>query len=90
MNHQIFKYTIPVRTSAQPIVMPAGAELLHAHEEEGEICIWALVDSRQTATEKRFIFTMQTGARFDAGACRYIGTAHLPGPLVFHVLELKL
>lgn len=84
----IYKYVLP-RTNPAIVVMPSGAEVLHAHEQDGRLCVWALIDPRQTETEKRLFAIVGTGNEFAAEDMRYIGTAHFQGPLVFHVFELK-
>lgn len=84
----IYKYTLP-RTNPALVVMPAGAEVLHAHDQDGHLCVWSLIDPRQTETEKRIFAIVGTGHEFAAEGMRYVGTGHFPGPLVFHVFEIK-
>lgn len=72
-------------------VMPAGAEILHVKERDNFPCIWALVDTRQTVTERRTFHIVQTGDDIPADAGRYIGTVHLHnGTHVLHVFGGQL
>ena len=82
----IWKFTLAPWTTA--IEMPAGARLLHAPEQDQEVCVWAEVDPGARLVIHR-VAAIPTGGRV-AGECRYIGTAHivdLGQHLVFHVYD---
>ncbi len=68
------------------VSMPVGAEVLHAAGQGDEVCIWALVDPTAPKERRRFD-VYGTGHPMPADPGRYVGTAHLSGPLVFHVFE---
>ena len=71
------------------VPMPIGAEVLHAAGQGADVCVWALVDP--TAPEERRYFDVYgTGHPMPAEPGRYVGTVHLPGPLVFHVFDRRL
>lgn len=81
----IWKY--PLRTTdAQAINMPAGAELLTIQVQNGEPCVWALVDPKAPG---HFV-TLSiygTGHPVDTHG-EYVGTYQLgDGALVFHVFR---
>lgn len=78
----IWKYEV----GQEPIPMPLGARILHAHTQGGGIYVWALVDTTAPLKPRR-VWVMPTGREFNAGSDVYIGTVHLPTGLVFHVFE---
>jgi hypothetical protein len=83
---RIFKYTI--NPNKLFYNMPEGAKILTAHEQNGDICVWAEVDSEQLKMEQREILVFGTGHSIPDEPRRYIGTAFLEnGGLVFHVYE---
>lgn len=84
----IYKYKLANMADTYA-VMPAGAEILHAHEQGDNICVWALIDPRQTETEKRIFKIVGTGHEFAAEGMRYLGTAHFDGQFVSHIFEVK-
>ena len=85
----IWKFPLKV-TDGQNISMPIGAEILTVQAQNGEPCIWALVDPKAD-TEIRFFEIFGTGHPIfsDAGVSRkYISTFQLRGGnLIFHVFE---
>ena len=92
----IYKYTLKA-TEQQLVTMPAGAAILSAHEQRGEICLWALVNPDLAADEERDIEVLGTGhelPKFDIGDFakgrsvqrKFINTVFI-GSLVFHVFE---
>lgn len=88
MAKQIFKFKLATGSS-NAIVMPAGAEIVHVHEQDNWPHLWAIVDSRQTETERRNFHVATTGSDIPDGFVRYIGTAHLNGgTFVVHVFEM--
>jgi len=86
MRKVVWKYAL-IPGYLTDITMPAGAQVLCAREQGNDICVWALVDADQAATEVVKFAVRPTGQEFD-DAGKYVGTAHLPGPLVFHVFVL--
>lgn len=71
---------------ADILFMPRGAKPLHVHEQDGTICLWALVDSTAPYARHRVVVicTGQPVLLTD----EYVGSAHLfdeHGNLVFHV-----
>ena len=82
----IYKYAADL--SEQTYVIPAGYEVLSAHEQHGQICVWVEQDMFSTGMGRRVKFTViPTGASFDSDMVGdYVGTVLLEvGALVFHV-----
>ena len=78
----------PLKVADQQYVeMPYGAQILSAHVQAGQICLWALVDPEQPP-EQRSVVVLGTGhpAPSFIGRMLFIGTVLLSGgSLVFHV-----
>ena len=87
MSKAVFKYPVEL-TDKSSIMMPRHAEILHFAWQNGEPCIWALVNTHpQTPKERRWFRFAGTGHTI-AEKVSYIGTVHMPGPLVFHLFEI--
>ena len=72
----------------QGILMPVGAEILSAANQDGNLCIWAIIDPSKES-ESRHIEIVGTGLSLpcDMGVDRrFIGTA-LIDVFVWHVFE---
>lgn len=89
----VFKYVIA--DTRHWVIMPKGAEIVHAHEQRGQVCIWAVAESVEVGSEAsdgceiREFVTVGTGNAEVPDGARYIGTAHLQGgALVLHVFEI--
>jgi len=83
----IYKY--PIRaTDVQSVEMPEGAEILTVQTQNGDACIWALVNEDAPYKVRR-IEVFGTGHQVSEEHKRkYIGTFQLRGgALVFHVFE---
>lgn len=85
----IHKYVISTNVTCNKISMPMGAKIISAHEQHGEVCIWAIVNT-ELAMEIRNIVVFGTGQQIiKALNLSFIDTVHLnSGDLVFHVFEL--
>lgn len=83
MNRTIWK-TVLKPTDVQEIEVPVGAEMLCAHEQHNQICVWFRCDP-DAGREKRKIAIVWTGHAAPADGA-YLGTASLHGgQLIFHV-----
>jgi hypothetical protein len=84
----IYKYPITV-TDQQTVSMPAGAEILTAQVQRGQVCLWARVDpQKDDVRTQRNIRVAGTGHSVGPD-WKYIGTVHLMGgDLVFHIFEV--
>lgn len=79
----IFKYKL---SAAISIEMPELSEVLSAHEQGGEIYLWALVNP-QNINEVRHFRVLGTGHKVPDKQV-FINTVHLESEsLVFHVFE---
>ena len=79
----IYKYVLSSDTS---IDMPVGAELLSVHQQEGKVCLWALI-ATEAAKESRRFLTYGTGHVIPDKKIHYLGTVYLYNGMVFHVFE---
>ena len=82
----IYKYELQLGT--QVVRMPAGAQVLSAHNQHGSLCIWALVDPKAPMVDRAFLVTgtghtIEEGIRLDL----FIGTVII-SPFVWHVFEV--
>lgn len=82
----IYKYPLAY-VDQQQVAMPAGARILSAAVQHGQLCIWALVDAEPDDVVSRLICMRGTGHRVpDAVADMFIGTIlSMDGTLVFHI-----
>lgn len=87
MTKTIWKYEIsPEKVS---IEMPKGAEILSVQIQDGNPCIWALVNPKNEPKEK-VIEIFRTGHEIpcDGIVRNFIGTFQMfGGNLVFHLFE---
>lgn len=83
MATEIWKFPV-VGSSA--VLMPEGAVILSAGEQDGVICIWAVVNISKPKVE-RTIEVIGTGWRMDWSARVFIGTVQMLNGLVFHVFD---
>jgi hypothetical protein len=84
MMKRIYKYPLEI-TGVQPVDMPAGAKLLSVANQNGTLCLWAMVDT-DAPNDRRVIVICGTGHAMDDAGLIFIGTV-LMGPLVWHVFE---
>jgi hypothetical protein len=84
----IWKFKLQT-TDEQQILMPKGSEILTVQIQDGEPCIWAMINEPNAEAEKRYIEVFGTGNPIlSHGPRKYIGTYQLRGgALVFHVFE---
>lgn len=85
----IWKYqldrSMPDEVGIVKINIPAGAQFLTVHEQDGGVYMWALVDGEHPLMPYEFYVT-GTGWTLPEGCqiTNYLGTAHVP-PFVWHV-----
>jgi len=87
----VWKY--PLACADDQIVnLPIGATVLHAREQHGALCIWALVDSDKPAVEPHHVHIAGTGHPIEhSKGIRYISTLFLEaGFVVLHVFEFEM
>lgn len=81
---RVFKYPLEVKDGPQDPGVPHGAQILHVAMQDGKICIWALIDTRQKASNRLFVVYGTGHPITTVGP--YIGTAH-DRQFVWHVFE---
>jgi hypothetical protein len=85
----IWKYPLVI-TDTQSVWMPAGAELLTAQEQNGMLCLWALVNPT-AELRQHAIYVVGTGNPTYMDAADYVGTVQMAGGmLVWHVFAERL
>lgn len=78
-------YPLPDQVS---IEMPAGAEVLSANEQYGDLCIWAAVDPGQPVEARRFLLPRTGFSVRDLGESKFVDTVLLEdGASVIHVFD---
>tara|TARA_Y100000310_G_scaffold151248_1_gene150820 strand:- start:944 stop:1216 length:273 start_codon:yes stop_codon:yes gene_type:complete len=83
----IWKYEIPVHPTIH-LEMPVGAEPLSVGNQNGDICIWALVfDDRIKETRKFGVAGTGHPLQWEMTAKSFIGTVQI-GQFVWHVFEI--
>lgn len=83
----IWKFGLPLEDKVA-IEMPEGAKVLSVGVQQGNPCIWAMVNARAPKVLRSF-YVHGTGHRVDIPYdARFIGTIQLlDGGLVFHVFD---
>ena len=82
-DRRIWKYAL---SPGFGVEMPEDAEVLHAAAQGDDLCVWAIGTPTKPRT-RRYFDVYGTGHPCPPQLGRYVGTAHLPGPLVLHVFE---
>lgn len=82
----IYKYTLT--PAERTVKTPFRSQFICAHEQLGSICVWAEVDTSETATEEHTFEIFCTGHEMPEGNRRYLGSVFMDnGFYVFHVYE---
>jgi hypothetical protein len=83
----VWKYTLDAETVVQ---IPVGYQTLDVHEQNGKVCMWALVDDKNPIINRKFILVGTGFAAPDISHdANYVGTAYLcGGSLVLHVFDV--
>lgn len=82
----VWKYVLEIIDGPQRREIPyvGGPVPAHVHEQRGEVCVWAEVDTELTPMPYEF-YVIGTGHPAPEGA-DYIGTAHTHGgQLIWHI-----
>ena len=84
---KIYKYELEI-TNLQSVSMPIGANVISANVQNGKLCIWALVDTRNSDKNKS-IAVAGTGYEIDFTVSDYdfyfVDTVMMSDILVLHV-----
>jgi hypothetical protein len=83
----VYKYPLPLNDRVT-LEIPRGAKPLYVAEQNGQLCLWALVDPEHVEEERGF-YILGTGQRTtDDKTTQYVGTAICDGGrFVWHVFE---
>ena len=84
MSRTVWKYPLPFNDSEE-VALPKGARPLRVGMQQGDLMLWALVDT-DADMEPRYFGVRGTGHEVAPGAA-YIGSTE-DGPFVWHVFEL--
>ena len=90
-NRSIYKYKIDI-TDKQILTLPKGAKILSVINQFNVACIYAMVDTETTETEKYSLQCYGTGhpIRHD-DSYKFLGTvAMLDGNFIYHLFFLPL
>ena len=84
---KIYKYIIPI-SDEQTVKIPYDAKILSAQMQNGQLCLWAIVDPKSDVQGGKVISIHGTGheLRESPGQLKFISTVQ-DGPLVWHVFE---
>jgi hypothetical protein len=80
----IYKYRLGLTDDS--LQMPIGAEILCVQTQQGEITIWALVDTNAASETRRFAIH-GTGFSVPNDGRLYLGTVQI-APFVWHIFEV--
>ena len=80
----IHKFELEI-TDVQTIGMRADAKILHVDNQNGTLCIWALLSTSDVITERRF-YIFGTGHQVPRIGLKHIGSV-LMDEFVWHVFE---
>lgn len=84
MSEVIWKYPLVI-TGIQSVSMPLAAKILSVANQDGTMCLWALVNP-SCAPQERVIKIVGTGSPMPREPSEFIGTV-LHGPHAWHVFE---
>jgi hypothetical protein len=89
----IWKYELEPSFNLISKFMPAGAKVLSVDSQDGNIFLWAEIDTDYIATKERFFKVVGTGWNYEENAgITFIGSVKIEqttlGTLIFHVFEL--
>lgn len=87
MKKVVYKYKLQV-ADIQQVILPAGAQILCIKMQNGEVCLWALVNPEEKYDEAVKIRCAGTGHLITENV-EYIDTVMmLDGALVFHFFKV--
>ena len=85
---RVYKYPIPIAGNLD-LTLPLGAKPLHIEEQNGTVCLWALVDPSAMPTVRKFCMR-GTGHPIenDDADLDHVGTFTVRERFVFHLFEV--
>jgi hypothetical protein len=83
----VYKYQIPIQDEVI-LHLPVKAQLLSIQEQNGVVCVWALVDPASEFLEPRCLRIFGTGHLIPDSGLLYVSTFQVDaGAFVFHAFE---
>lgn len=82
----IWKWTLDVQREPQGVMMPADSQVFTAHDQYGEITIWARCSKDAPKVRRTFVVVGTGWEVADLASMTYIGSAFI-GQFVWHVFE---
>lgn len=84
----IWKFELPLRNGGEQIIdMPVLSRILCVQDQNGILCIWAVVDPKKEMTKRKFLI-VGTGYESKHIPLDYIGTVQqMSGALIWHIFE---
>lgn len=91
MAKVVYKYGVTVAAMGTlPVELPIGAEILRVDKQQGDVVLWALVDTEVERTESVDICVVGTGQPLPKGDWKFVNTFLLmEGSFVFHVFRAR-
>lgn len=89
---KVFKYPVHTTTNKFTLDLPFGAEIIHVAAQNGQFCMWALVEE-ENSPEPRDFYIHGTGQELpDVHPLKHLGSFFTDpqGTYVFHVFENAL
>lgn len=87
MTARIYKYQLALH-GVNVLPLPTGARPLAVDDQDGVLCMWALIDDECSDEERNFAF-VGTGHPIPGSLeSTYIGTVQQP-PFVWHLFEIE-
>ena len=90
MATAIYKYELDLFNLEQEIQMPTGSQVLSVQEQDGKLCLWALVPTDTKSSAHRFqVLVIGTMRKDQVPSVRgFIGTVGMmDGAYVVHVFK---
>lgn len=93
-RYKIFQYEIPGEALKAnfELELPLYANILTFQAQGTRLYIWAMVNTKEEITEKRYFRLAVTGRNLDFYRsvlnANYIGTAQMANALIFHLFEI--
>jgi len=82
----VFKYPIYLTNNIQTLQLPESAKVLAFQIQDGDMCIWVLMNPERTRITRLFR-VISTGNALHDEPMEYIGTVQQP-PYVWHLFEI--
>ena len=89
MIRHIFKYVIPDIGKVVSIKIPKIFSICEAAQQDGSLCLWAIVDIHCPLVEQKFMVVGTGWQIHEIENMKFIKTVHMPNGLVWHVFLVE-